>query len=106
MRAVLWLLLAALSGCAAITSVRSGGAVSGVVPGTSVSGASIGVHVESGSAAGALLGLGIVAAGIYGAHDGGAGDDSSVPELDPDRTVNVQDCREPIKDWSANLMCK
>ena len=100
MRAALWLLLAALGGCAATTSLSSGGTVSGVVPGTSVSGASIGVHVESGSAAGALLGLGIVAAGIYGA------DDSRVPELDPDRTVNVQDCSQPIKDWSANLMCK
>ncbi len=106
MRAALVLLLTALGGCAAITSVRSGGTVNGVAPGTSTSSASIGVRVESGSAAGALLGLGIVAAGIYGAGDGSTGDASRVPELDPGRRVHVQDCSQPIKDWSANLMCK
>jgi len=29
-----------------------------------------------------------------------------VPELEPARSVNEQDCSKPIENWSANLKCK
>lgn len=96
------LLAAALSGCAATTSVSAGGGAAGVAPGGTVSSATVGMHVESASAAGALLGLAIIGGTVYGA----ARDGARVPPLDPDRTVNVQDCSQPIRDWAANLRCK
>lgn len=109
MRAMICLLCAALAGCAgATTSVRVGGGAAVAAPGTTTSSATLGVYIGSGSAAGALLGAGLVAGAIYGAQGAGdVGDQARrAPPLDPNRTVLLQDCTRPIKDPSANLMCK
>ena len=106
MKMAAFMLLGALAGCAATTSVNVGGGTAGAASGSAVSSATLGVHAESGSAAGALLGLAIIGGTVYGAGGAGAERSGRVPALDPRRTVNVQNCSQPIRDWSANLKCK
>ena len=60
------------------------------------------VHIESDSRAARVLGLGIVAAAIYGYESGR----ETTPELAPDRRVSEQDCTRPIDDAQGNLRCK
>jgi len=110
------LLCALLAGCSAQTNVRIGSGTVGVAPGTSVSSSSVGVHVQSGSAAGALIAIGLLAAAWHGAGSErvserhGAEPFSAsagpVPPLDETRRVHEQDCTRPIEDGSANLKCK
>ena len=115
MRAASWLCIAALAGCSAQANVRIGTGAPNVAPGTSVTTSSVGAPVQSGSAAGTLLAIGILAAAWYGSDsDGyGAGDRMNltggggrIPQLDDTRSVNEQDCTRPIENWSANLKCK
>ena len=82
-------------------NVQGGGIGSpGVVPpGTTVSGGSLGIHVNGGSAAAVLLGIAVL--GIA----------SHAPEVSPAvmdeaRRVQLVDCTRPIADWSANLRCR
>ena len=65
------------------------------------------VHVHTGSDFPVVVGVAVLAAIAYTAErDGGALDARAVPELDPSRKINEQDCSKPI-DWSAgNLRCK
>ena len=113
MRAVSWICIAALSGCSAQANVRLGTGVGTVPAGTSVTSSSVGAQVQTGSGAGALIAIGILAAAWhgsesdgYGARDGMAPPRGRVPQLDDTRTVNEQDCTRPIENWSANLKCK
>ena len=115
MRAVPWLCIAALAGCSAQANVRLGTGVSAVPAGTSVSSASVGAQVQSGSAAGALIAIGILAAAWHGSESDGYGvrdrmDPSDgrgrAPQLDETRSVNEQDCTRPIENPAANLRCR
>jgi hypothetical protein len=110
------LLCALLAGCSAHTNVRIGSGAAGVPPGTSVTSSSVGASVQSGSAAGALIAIGLLAAAWHGAGSDrvsgrhGAEPFSAivgpVPPLDETRRVHEQDCTRPIEDASANLKCK
>jgi len=110
----------ALAGCSAHTSLRIGSGAASVAPGTSVTSTSAGISVQSGSTAGSLIGIGILAAAVYGSegyHDAiryranpflalDPPAPRSAPPLDESRRVNEQDCTRPIEDWSANLRCR
>ena len=111
------LVCALLASCSSQTNVRSGFSGGAVVPaaGTSVSGAQVGVQVQSGSAAGAVLALGLLAVVLHGTdeqtppwHAGASfpAVTSSVPPLDESRRVNEQSCTRPIEDGAANLRCR
>lgn len=110
MRAPIWLLCAALAGCAgATTSVQVGGGTARVAaPGTTTTSATFGLYIGSGSTASALLGAGLVGGAIYNAQNEEDNTDEArhAPPMDPNRTVLRQDCTQPIKDPSANLMCE
>jgi hypothetical protein len=105
-----WLVLSLIvlaSGCSGHASLRasSGG---GAPPGGSV-----GVDVRSTSAAGALIGLGVVAVAIHGSGEGYSrsrvsplGFEPLAPPMDPARVVREADCTRPIEDFSANLRCR
>ncbi|MDA8109312.1 MAG: hypothetical protein M0015_11860 [Betaproteobacteria bacterium] len=93
---------AALVGCASTASAHFGGGITSVAPGTSVGGATVGVHIESGSAAAARIGVGFLSVTVYGAEE----PPTRVPKLDPRRSVNAQDCSQPIANPSANLKCE
>lgn len=109
-----------LAGCSAHTSVRIGSGAAGVAPGTTVTSTSAGLSVQSGSTAGALLAIGVLAAATYGSESYNGGiryranpffaleppAPRSAPPLDESRRVNEQDCTRPIEDWSANLKCR
>ena len=84
-------------GCSARTQLNYG-----VAPGTSVTQSSVQLNVQGGSAPVALIGLGIIAAGMYDMER------HLLPpaELSPTRIVSEQDCTKPI-DWTAgNLKCR
>lgn len=115
MRTASWLCIAALAGCSAQANVRLGTGAAAVPPGTSVASSSVGAQVRSGSAAGTLLAIGILAAAWYGSDSEryGVGDRANpfgaagpVPQLDEMRRVNEQDCTRPIEDPAANLRCR
>jgi hypothetical protein len=60
------------------------------------------VHIGTDSRTATVIGLGIVAVGIYGyetARD-------PTPQLAPDRKVSEQDCTRPIDPTLGNLRCK
>jgi hypothetical protein len=90
--------LALLAGCHAHTGVAVGPGASASAPGAS---ASVGFH--AGPAAGALIGLGFVAAVIHGEDSPAM---RAAPEPDPMRRVQEQDCTRPIADPAANLRCR
>ena len=65
------------------------------------------VHVHTGSDFPVVVGVAVLAAIAYTSErDGGVLDPRAVPELDPSRKINEQDCTKPV-DWSVgNLRCK
>ena len=68
---------------------------------------SVNVHIDGGRSLAALLGLSILAGGIYEAQRTGFDADTrSVPELDPSRKVNEQDCTKPLDYSLGNIRCK
>ena len=87
-----------LAGCHAHTGVSVGPGTSGAAPGVSAS-----VGIDAGPAAGALIGLGFMAAIISGQGDR---EMRAAPELDPTRRVLEQDCKRPLEDPAANLRCR
>ena len=108
---------ALLAGCSSQANVRtgfSGGA--GAPAGTVTAGSQFGAQIQSGSAAGTLLAVGILAAAWYGGdrermperYGFGAfpGGRIPVPPLDESRRVHEQDCTRPIEDGAANLRCR
>jgi len=105
--------IAVLAGCGAHTNVRVGSGA-GVPPGTTVLRSSVGVHVESGSAAAALVAAGILAAAWHAdererdrsGNRAGLFAGAGAAPLAEWRRVNAQDCTRPIADASANLSCK
>jgi hypothetical protein len=81
-------------------NVQGGGIGSpGFLPGTSVSGGSVGVHVNGASAAAVLLGIAVLGIAAHAPH-------VSPPVMDEARRVQRVDCTRPIEDWSANLSCR
>ena len=60
------------------------------------------VHIETDSRAATVLGLGILAAGIYSTET----ERDPTPQLAPDRKVSEQDCTRPIDPTLGNLRCK
>ena len=63
------------------------------------------VQVQSQSALGVLLAVGVLVGASY-ASDRGMPPSAPVPELDSSRRVLLQDCTKPIEDRSANLKCR
>jgi len=111
MRFIAFLLLcAALAGCNAYSSVSVGANPPPAMPGPGGYTMNTGMYASSSSAAGAALGLAIVAIALYG--PGGEGSDlpygvpDRAPPLDPNRLVNEQDCTKPIVNPGANLRCR
>jgi hypothetical protein len=92
-----------LAGCSAHTQVQyAAGSVGAVPPGTSMTQSSVQLNVQGGSAAVALIGLGIIAAGMYDMERYR----SQPAELSPTRLISEQDCTKPI-DWTrGNLKCR
>jgi len=68
------------------------------------------VQVEGGSGLAALVGLSILAAGVYEAGQGGlryAGDSPrGAPGMAPDRKISEQDCTKPLDYSLGNIRCK
>ena len=60
------------------------------------------VHVETDSRTATVLGLGILAAGIYSYET----ERDPPPALAPDRRISEQDCTRPIDPTLGNLRCK
>lgn len=94
-----------IAGCSHTSvQVSSGGTTT-----TTSYGASVGIS-GSGTATWALIGIGLIAAGLAGQRPLERTDPLAASEparvLDSARRVNEQDCSQPIKDWSANLKCK
>ncbi|MGH8737469.1 MAG: hypothetical protein ACREU5_03555 [Burkholderiales bacterium] len=81
------------AGCASHTQVSVGEG--------SASGTYLGLDVQSGSAAGA-----IIAIGALGAMYGSGGARTAPPALLESRLVREQDCTRPLEDPSANLRCR
>lgn len=93
MRRVAILLSVLAAGCASHTQVAVGAG--------SASGTYLGIDVQSGSAAGAIIAIGVMGA-IYGSGDAPA----KPPPLAEGRTVREQDCTKPLEDPGANLRCR
>jgi hypothetical protein len=89
--AIVLALLAA--GCASHTRIATGEGGAG--------GVRLGIDVQSGSAVGA-----IVAIGVLGAMYGAGSESASPPPLVASRAVREQDCTKPLEDPSANLRCR
>jgi len=89
--AIVLVLLAA--GCASHSRISAGEGGAG--------GVRLGIDVQSGSAVGA-----IVAIGVLGAMYGAGSESASPPPMIESRTVREQDCTRPIEDPSANLRCR
>lgn len=94
-----------IAGCSHTSvQVNSGGTTT-----TTNYGASVGIG-GSGTAAWALIGIGLIAAEIAARRPVQRTDPPAAIEpaqsFDAERRVNEQDCTQPIKDWSANLKCK
>jgi hypothetical protein len=114
------LFTAFIAGCSHGQVQLSSGATSTASGGTVISSSSAGLNVQaSGSSAAALIGLGIIAAGVYdmereraeryrgnpftAAPDSNA---AHAPELAPSRTISEQDCTKPFDYSLGNLRCK
>lgn len=106
-RAVVLPLALLAAGCGGQANVQiQGSGVPGfttVPAGTAVSGGSLSASIQGGSAAGALLAIGLLGATVFSESDRAH---NRPPALDPGRTVNEQDCSRPIENPSANLRCK
>ncbi len=99
-----------LPGCLASIGIQGGNA--GVVapatqpsvgPGGSFSSSGVSARFSDGSSGAGLFGAGILGF-LFGRGD--RADARRVPDLDPNRTVNQQDCRQAIADPAANLRCR
>jgi len=92
-----------IAGCSHGQVQFSSGAASTTSGGTAISSSSAGLSVQaSGSTAAALIGLGIIAAGMYDMERYR----SQPAELSPTRLISEQDCTKPI-DWTrGNLKCR
>ena len=96
-------LLVLMVGCSAHTQVQYGaGSISAVPPGTTVTQSGVQLNVQGGSAAVALVGLGIIAAGMYDMERYR----SQPAELSPTRVISEQDCTKPIYWTRGNLKCR
>jgi hypothetical protein len=60
------------------------------------------IHLETDSRTATVLGLGILAAGIYSYET----ERDAAPQLAPDRRISEQDCTRPIDPTLGNLRCK
>jgi len=102
----LWIGVFALVACThASVRTDSGGTV------TTTSSVSASVSGQSGAAAWALIGIGLIAAEAANPTPPSAPRPEVLPAvrpgpLDEGRRVNEVDCTKPIQDWSANLKCK
>jgi hypothetical protein len=99
--------VALLPGCLASVGIQGGNTGTSVSatqpsvgPGSSLSSGGVNARISDGPAAAALIG-----AAALGILFGGS-DMHRVPDLDPNRTVNVQDCTQAIENASANLRCR
>ena len=95
----------ALPGCLATAGVQVGNTgmsatQPSVGPGGSFSSGGVGAHFSDTSAAGALIGIGVLGT-LFG-----RGDPRREPEPDPSRSIHEQDCTKPISDPAANLRCR
>ncbi len=96
-------LLVLMVGCSAHTQVQYGaGSVGAMPPGTSMTQSSVRLNVQGVSAAVALVGLGIIAAGMYDMERYR----SQPAELSPTRLISEQDCTKPFDYSLGNLRCK
>jgi len=68
------------------------------------------VQINGGAALATVVGISILAAGVYDHERGGAGfatgDQRRVPEMAPDRKVSEQDCTKPLDYTLGNIRCK
>jgi hypothetical protein len=108
----------ALTGCRGSFLVQAGGGASApsqAAPGTTVTRSQVSLSADS--ALGAVILLGIIAADGVRADRGSAGGGTSrnddVPsggtgrhELDPSRSIRVQDCSRPVDLAGGNLVCR
>ena len=108
----------ALTGCRGSFLVQAGGGASApsqASPGTTVTRSQVSLGVDS--ALGAVILLGIIAADSVHADRGSAGGGTAriedVPssgtgrhELDPSRSIRVQDCSRPVDLAGGNLVCR
>ncbi len=106
---------ALVAGCAGRANVNAGfaGSTRTTTGGTTTtSGGSVGVQIQGGSAAAAVIGIAVMGAAIAGSERaqsrGGAGfaPTGSAPPLDETRKVREVDCTKPIEDYSVNIKCK
>ncbi len=111
-------MLLALTGCRGSFSVQAGsaeGTPSTAAPGTAVARSQVSFGADS--ALGAAILLGIIAAGGMRPDSGPAGRGTTrmedVPasgtgrhELDPSRSIRVQDCSQPVNPEGGNLICR
>jgi hypothetical protein len=106
-RAVVMPLALLVAGCGGQANVQiRGSGVPGFTTlpaGTAASGGSLSASIQGGSAAGALLAIGLLGATVFSEGDRFH---NRPPALDPARMVNEQDCSRPIENWSANLKCR
>jgi hypothetical protein len=103
------LLCAFLSGCAAHTHSQ-------VNVGAASPQGGVQVHIEGGRGLAALLGLSILAAGIYETERArylvspfvtlSDNRPEYVPPLAPDRRISEQDCTQPLDYSLGNIRCK
>ncbi len=94
MRHLAVLLCVLAAGCASHTQVSVGAG--------SASGTYLGIDIQSGSAVGAIVAIGVLGATIYGQGS----DTADPPPLAGNRVVREQDCTRPLEDPSANLRCR
>ncbi len=92
-----------IAGCSHGQLQFNTGTASTTSGGTVISSSSAGLSVQaSGATAAALIGLGIIAAGMYDMERYR----SQPAELSPTRLISEQDCTKPI-DWTrGNLKCR
>jgi len=102
-RAMMLACLLTLGGCQSTLRLDSPRGTPQAAPGTQYVGGALDVRSASGSVAGALIGLGLIAVTIHG----GAPDrPSAAPEPDPRRSISDQDCTRPIELTGGNLRCR
>ena len=99
-----------LPGCLASIGIPGGNAGGvapapqpSVGPGGSFSSSGVSARFSDGSSGAGLFGAGILGF-LFGRGD--RADARRVPDLDPNRPVNQQDCRQAIADPASNLRCR
>ena len=110
--------LLALTGCRGSFLVQAGGGASApsqAAPGTTVTRSQVSLGADSALGAAILLGI-IAAVGVRadrGSAGGGTTRIDDVPasgtgrhELDPSRSIRVQDCSRPVDMTGGNLVCR